>query len=278
MAPELPYAFQIAFMKPTTAFFTLIVILFALSASAQKVIRKGMPPISKTVVRTEGSPMYDIRKLNGKWQEIARRTSKNENLPFTDTLLFVINNNKGFIKDATSMNMTMKGDVSIEGPSTLLIGSDAFNILRQQGNLLFLNDDNFIRTMKRVPRFYYETVGKDSIKLPEYQTAITADMNNIMGKWLVYRRQAEPGFITGSTELIKYITVRSGSGMQGSGEITVYNGENISETYPAEFMLSPGRMTVTSKKGTMSFNTYKANGKELVFGDLKGVLNYAKQE
>ncbi len=278
MAPELPYGFQIAFMKPTTAFFALIVILFAFPASAQKVIRKGMPPISKTVVRTEGAPIYDIRRFNGKWQEIARRTSKNENLPFIDTLLFVISNNKGFIKDATSMNMTMKGDVSIEGPSTLLIGSDAFNILRQQGNLLFLNDDNYIRTMKRVPRCYYETVGKDSIKLPEYKTAITADMNNLIGKWLVYRRQAEPGFIAAGTELIKYLTITSGSGMQGSGEVTVYNGQNISETYPAQFLLSPGRMTVTSKKGTMSFDTYKANGKELVFGDLKGVLNYAKQE
>ncbi|MEJ7610707.1 MAG: hypothetical protein WKF88_05945 [Ferruginibacter sp.] len=265
-------------MKLSTVYCISILLLFSVSAIAQKVIRKGMPPMTKTVVRTNGAAMYDVRKLNGKWQEFARRTLKNENIPFKDTLLFSISNNKGFIKDNTSMNMTMRGDVSIEGPSTLIIGSDAFNILRQQGNMLFLKDDTYIRSMKRVPRFYYETVGKDSIKLPEYNTTINAEMANLKGKWLVYRRQAEPGFITGKTELIKYVTISSGSGMQGSGEITTYNGDNIAETHAAEFMLSPGRLTITSKKGTMVFNTYKANGKELIFGDLNGVLNYAKQE
>ena len=251
---------------------------FSLFVQAQKVIRKGMPPITKTVVNTNAAPLYDVRKLNGKWQEITRRTLKNEAIGFKDTLLFVINNNKGFVKDNTGMTMTMNGDVSIEGSSTLLIGSDAFDILRQQGNMLFIKDETFIRYMKRVPRFYYEMVGKDSVKLPEYHTAINAEMDNLKGKWLVYRRQAEPGFITGNTELIKYITVTSGSGTQGAGEITTYNGDNISETQAADFSLAPGRITVTSKKGTMVFSTYKANGKEFVFGDLKGVLNYARQE
>ena len=250
--------------------------IFSLTASAQYT-RGGMRPRTVTTTTPATAPLYSIEQLNGKWQETSRVNAHNENQTFSDTLLLTVKNNKGGIKDASGMAMEMKGAAEIEAPAILNVAGTEFIIKKLNNDMLLLQDDQFVRTLMKRDRFYYETLGKDSVAANTYTVPVNTDMDNLKGKWEVYRRQAPPGFITPTTALIKSFTVSAGNGASGSGEITVYNGDNIAETFPCVISLSAGQIKISSQKGTMLLNVYKASGSEFIFGDDKGVMNYAKK-
>lgn len=263
--------------KLSITVFTFIIFSTGLSVQAQRVVRKGVKPLKETVVIQSAPAKFSTGQLNGKWQEMSR-TVNGERKSFTDTLMLHFENGKAAIRDANSMTMTMSGNVSVEAPATVSIGGYEYNIRSLNKNVLLLEDEGTLREMHRVGKYYFETVGKDSIKLPEYTDVVTADLRKIEGKWNVYRRTAAPSFITNSTVLIKSITiVPTDKENVAFGEIVTYDGANIMETTTCGIGIAPGSMNITSKKGTFLMQVYKASADELIFGDNRGVVNYAKR-
>ena len=256
----------------------ILALIFAVNFSGlAQVVRKGMK-LTKPPMPVEAKALYSIEPMTGKWQEISRM-SGNETQDFTDTLLLDIKNGKGTVKDATSMSMAMTGAAMIDAPDILDIGGYGYKIKDLSESTLVLQDDDYVHRLKKVSSFYLENVGKDSITQANYFVPVNADMELLKGKWNVYRRQAAPGFITENTVLVKSFSILSGAGNTGSGEIVTFNsGTNISENFPCVITLvGDGQLKVTSMKGDMIFNIYKADGKELVFGDEKGVMSYANK-
>ena len=267
-------------------FILLGFILFSgslLAQGAYKVKRKGVQPIdvtkrpSTTTTTTTGGPvLYNINQIDGKWQEI-RRIRGNSSTGFTDTMLIMVNNGRGFIKSDESMTMTMQGNASIEGSNTLAIAGDTYSIKKLSDRSLVIADDDQTHILRRVPYFAFENAGKDSIVLPRYEIKESINLKSVSGKWQVYRRQAEPGFINGNTTLIKYLTI-SGYNDDGTatGEIVTYNGDNIMQTSPATISFSGSKLHISTDKGAWQYDVYRADEHEFIFGDAKGVMNYAK--
>ncbi len=253
----------------------LLIFIFQTVSFAQYT-RGGMRPANISKPAPAPVAQFKVEQLNGKWQEAVRADSRNNAQSFTDTLLISVKNNKGMTKDATAMSMAMKGEVTIDAPATLSIAGSVFTIQKLSDNILMLQDENYVRTLKKVAVFNYEIAG-DSVKHPEYSKPVNAQMDNVKGKWDIYRRQAAPGFITPETDLVKSLTIAAGSGASGSGEIVIYNGDNLSTAYPCVITLMEGQIKLSSTKGTMIYNIYKADGNEFIFGDEKGVMNYGKK-
>ena len=260
-------------------------ILFSgsLLAQAYKVKRKGVQPIdvSKTpttsTTNAGANSLYTINQLNGKWQEVRRISGNNSSAAFTDTMLILVNNGRGFIKSDESMVMTMQGTASIEGSNTLAIAGDTYSIKKLSDRGLMLADDNETHILRRVPYFTYENAGKDSIVLPRYEVKENINLKNVSGKWQVYRRQAKPGFITENTMLIKYLTISNyNDDGTATGEIVTYNGDNIMQTSPATVSFSGGKLHISTDKGAWHYDVYRADDHEFIFGDSGGVMNYAK--
>lgn len=266
------------------AFILLSFILFSCTLFAQgayKVKRKGVRPVDMTkkgsgTTESDAAALYNISQVNGKWQEI-KRMDGNSSESFTDTMLIMVNNGRGFIKSDESMVMTMQGNASIEGSNTLAIAGDTYSIKRLSDNTLVIADDDATHILKRVPYFVFENAGKDSIVLPRYELKENVNLKNVSGKWQVYRRQAEPGFINTNTTLIKYLSISNyNDDGTATGEIVTYNGDNIMQTSPATISFSGGKLHISTDKGSWNYDVYRADDHEFIFGDAKGVMNYAK--
>lgn len=266
------------------AFILLSFIFFSCSLFAQgayKVKRKGVRPIDMTKKgngsnESDAAALYNISQVNGKWQEV-RRMNSNSSLDFTDTMQILVNNGRGFIKSDESMVMTMQGNASIEGSNTLAIAGDTYSIKKLNDRMLILADDDATHILKRVPYFAFENAGKDSIVLPRYEIKENVNLRNVSGKWQVYRRKAEPGFINGNTTLIKYLSISNyNEDGTATGEIVTYNGDNIMQTSPATISFSGNKLHISTDKGSWNYDVYRADDHEFIFGDANGVMNYAK--
>jgi len=265
---------KMIFMK-----FTLLVMITSFmmisSANAQKPVRKGVKPIQK-----ESAPptaKYQLAQLNGKWQEVRRSSrSGNDNIDFTDSLQVFIKGSNGELREGNSMNMYMKGGVRVTAPNLLEIAGDSYTVLSLSGNKLVIDDGEFKRTLEKRNRFYYETLGKNEVKAEELNTPVQAPVSSLKGKWLVYRRQAVPGFITSNTTLIKSIDIRSDSASRYAvGDIVLYK-QDLTESFPVRISFEADHMMIQTKEQSWDVFLYKASGNELVFGKTGELVYYAK--
>lgn len=124
-------------------------------------------------------------------------------------------------------------------------------------------------------QFYYETVGKDSIFAERFEEPVNIDIKILPGKWMVYRRQAKPGDVS-DENLIKSIQINQVNNNTDSikGEVVIYNAD-VTLALPATFIFNKGSMKIITERITWDLNTYKANGKEFVFGN-KQLLYFTK--
>jgi hypothetical protein len=267
MASKMHYHVKMKAMR----LITLLIVIGISNLAYAQVVRKGVKPI----VRKKANPVafYNTGQLNGKWQEVIRTKAGSPNaLSFTDTLLMNINANNVEIRDGVSMNM--KGNVSIDPPNTLNAAGDVYTIQSLSGNTLLLNDGDFIRRMQKTSRFYYEILGKDSIPVERFENPITADIKNLPGKWVIYRRQADPGKVL-DENLFKSIQLNDfQAGEAIKGEVVIYNAD-ITLSMPATYTINNGTMKIITDRKTWEFNIYKADGKELVFGN-RDLMYYSK--
>lgn len=266
--------------KISMKYFILLFCFFALAGSAeaqkvQKVKRKGTEPLP--VKKPSKVPLYTIEQIQGRWQEIRRvPTGTSSQVDFNDTLQIRITGKKAEVKDATSMQIGMKGEASIEESNILTVAADVFTILSLDNQSLSLDDGEFTRVMVKKDKYYAETLGKDVIEQETIQDPINIDLRLNAGRWLVYRRQAEAGTRSEELALLKSFEINDLlSDSKGSGTVVFYNSDKT-ETLPCTFIFSDGSLTMDTEKHVWVFYTYKGDGKEMIFGEKGKFLYYAK--
>src|SRR6476661_2138041 len=187
---------------------SIISLSLAITTQAQKVIRKGMPPIQTS--HAQPTARYGIGQFTGKWQEVSRFTRTNRTaVSFTDSLQLWFKGSNVEIREGNGMSMNMKGAASIDAPNTLNVAGDSYTVLSLSKNMLVIDDGEFIRTLKKMNRFYYETLGQVQVEQPVYTTPVITDGSALTGKWTIYRRDAAPGEVNANTNVIKNITINS---------------------------------------------------------------------
>ncbi|MFT3909872.1 MAG: hypothetical protein QM737_10635 [Ferruginibacter sp.] len=248
------------------------------TAQNPKVIRKGMPPITE-VSTPKNKAFYNFGQLSGKWQEVKRTTIKSKQpVEFSDTLLMnFYDSNKVEIKDATSMRMTMKGDAYIDPPYNLNAAGDEYIIRAVDKDRLLLDDGDYLKEMNRKNMFYYETLGKLTVPTEVLTTPINVDPKNLEGRWLVYRRQAMAGSVDTDAVVIKTLDIYPSNTIgSAQGQVVCYKSD-ITESFPCKIVYGSANILVITDSYVWEFNTYKADGKEFVFGEAGRLLYYAKR-
>ena len=247
-----------------------------LYAIAQKPIRKGMLPVMVAAPPPQRA-YYKLEQLSGKWQEVKRTPVGNkEGIDFSDTLLMQFDSNQVEIKDAISMRMTMRGDAYIDPPYNLVAAGDEYIIRSVNKDRLVLEDGVNTKEMQKKDKFYFETLGKLKVVGDTISTAVNVDTKNLEGKWNVYRRQALAGSVDDSAVVIKSLEIfpsnTIGSAM---GRVVCYQSDYL-ESYSCRIIFGNSFIDVISDKYVWDFKTYKADGKEFVFGVAGRMLYYAK--
>jgi hypothetical protein len=274
LASKLPYVSKVIYMRSIFLLFSSI--LVSCIGFAQKVgkpVRKGIMP--KEIRKTEKKSVFKRDDLNGKWQETMRRVKDGDQVEFTDTLMLTINKDAGEVKSDNSSAMSMKGSVEFEDPDNLVVAGDPFTIKTVSKNSLVLQDEKFIRKMERRSSFAFEHYGKPKIEAETFDSAVAVSSENIKGKWMVYRRKAPPSNAQVNPPLIKSIDIVKVDGNVATGEIVYYTSEK-SESVPCTVILGEGSMSIKSSKYTWDLLTYKADGKEFVFGKAGEIVYYAR--
>lgn len=255
---------------------SIITIALVHTASAQRVKRKGVVVKNDNPQTTE-SAWYKIEELKGNWKEIERDALDGKNISYTDTAMLKINGANSITKIMSSMNLDLKGAAMIEAPNYLNIAADRYTIEKHGQNNLTLSNDAGRHIFLKVKDFP-EGIVYNNVKPDELQTVTSIDPAMLQGKWEVYRKDAEPGYITESTLLIKNFTISSSSDRIAQGEVEVYDGKNIINTLTATFKFEEGNMIILMPEQTLNLNVFEANENALVFGKKGQVINYARKK
>ena len=262
-------------MQPKSFLLFIFSASLIVTATAQKPIRKGMPPV--TVIKPKPRSFYTLEQLCGKWQEIKRTPVYSKDaISFTDTLLMQFDSDKVEIKDAISMRMTMKGTAEIEPPYNLVAAGDEYIIKFLDKNKMILDDGENLKELHKKEIFYFETLGKLTIPMDSLNIPINIDTKKLEGKWIVYRRQALAGSVDDDAVVIKSLDVFPSNTIGSAlGQVVCYKSD-VSESLPCKIVYGDANILVITDKYVWEFSTYKANGNEFVFGEAGRLLYYAK--
>lgn len=252
------------------------VLLAAFTADAQRVGRKGTTPLMRGQKPGDQKADFTLDQFQGKWQEVSRKTLKGKSAAIKDTIyLSFTEGDKVDTREGNKPNV--KGDADIDIDNTLLAAADIYTIKSVSESEIVLDDqENFIHTFKKVDNFWFEKVGNLAVAIDTFKTVTEYDAANLMGEWMVYRRQAKPGEVKAPTMLIKYLKIKNKvNETTFSGNITVYEKEKTEEL-PCTITIYKTGMQVVAGTYSWYLPIYKADGKELVFGNVELMLNYCK--
>lgn len=252
-------------LKSLLPFAFLTAITFCTEAQKMKVKRKGVIPLDVTKKTPNNTSQYSLGQFTGKWQEISRTDNKtNSSVDFKDTLFYNFTGN-GEVFSRDGVNMSLKGEAAIEPGNILLAAADVFTIKSVGNNRVVLDDGEYQHTLVRKKEFWYETLPTNAVVPEKFTTPVSINASALSGKWKVYRRDARPG--TTDKVLIRILNVQEiKNNTTATGEITFYKTEKL-ETLPCTITLDGGRMRIATEKNTWNMSVYKADGKDLVFGD-----------
>lgn len=206
------------------------VLLAAFTADAQRVGRKGTTPLMRGQKPGDQKADFTLDQFQGKWQEVSRKTLKGKSAAIKDTIyLSFTEGDKVDTREGNKPNV--KGDADIDIDNTLLAAADIYTIKSVSESEIVLDDqENFIHTFKKVDNFWFEKVGNLAVAIDTFKTVTEYDAANLMGEWMVYRRQAKPGEVKAPTMLIKYLKIKNKvNETTFSGNITVYEKEKTEE-------------------------------------------------
>ena len=269
---------KIKMMLPGNFITPALFMLMFLNANSQevvtKVIRKGVNPVILTKTPGKDRSTYTLNQFKGRWQEVSRMDRQsNSKVEFTDTLFFRFTGiDDVFTKDGVAMSM--QGKASIEPGNELVVAADVFDIRSLNNQTAVLDDrEKYIHTLSRKRKFWYETLPSNSVTPEKFITPIHARSADLVGNWMVYRRDAEPG-VANDRFLIKALNIVRVEGDNAYGSLTFFH---IDKTDSAQctITLSNEQINISSAKHSWQFNVYKANGSELVFGN-GGLMYYSK--
>ena len=247
---------------------------FTLSAASQKmkVKRKGVTPLDVTKNPPANSSIYSLNQFTGKWQEVNRTDYKNNSVGFKDTLFYNFSD-KGEVFSRDGVNMSLMGEALIDPGNVLVAAADVFTIRSMNNNQVVLDDGEYLHTLVRKNGFWYETLPTNAVIPERLITPISINASALSGKWKVYRRAAQPGTV--DKTLIRILNVQDiKNNSTATGEIMFYKTEKL-ETLPCTITLDGDRMRISTEKNTWNVNVYKADGKDLVFGDAS-LMYYCK--
>ena len=259
----------------------VLLMFIAPSLFAQRVKRKGTTPIdiSKNKKQVAGNtPEFTMDQLVGKWQEIRRTYKNNSPENFTDTNFLNFTSPTNVTTRTGNNQATLVGEALIEQPgNTLLAAADVYTILSVNDSIMVLdNQEYFLHTFKKTSEFWYETFGKLSVKQDAYTTPVSVKIADVMGKWGVYKKEAKPGTIHSPTNIIRYLKITEKRGENtAKGEITFSQSEQ-SKVLPCTIKTTNTGLAITAGEFNWNLFVYKADGKELVFGDKAVMLYFAK--
>lgn len=251
-----------------------ILITITLSAQSQKakVKRKGVSPLDVTKTSAPVKSRYMLEQFTGKWQEVSRTDKTNSSISFKDTLFYTfLENGKVYSRDG--VNMSLMGEAAIETGNVLVAAADVFNIISMNNTRVVLDDGDYLHTLVMKKEFWSETLPDNAVTEEKFTNPVSVNVSALSGKWKVYRRAAQPGTL--DKVLIRILNVQNiRNDKSATGEITFYRTEKL-ETLPCSIMLDGGRIRITSEKNSWNMNVYKADGKDLVFGDAS-LMYYCK--
>lgn len=218
---------------------------------------------------------YSLMQLQGKWQEFERKDrTSNTVVPFNDSIqLKFTDSNKVQTRTSIETSMRLDGEADIDVDNTLTVAADEYKIKSLDHNELVLDDnDRFIHRLRKLDSFWFEKLGRLSVKQDEYNTPIAVSINKILGKWFVYRRRAKPGATAQNTLLIKYLNITAKLDEHtATGDITFYQGSS-SQQLPCKITLNSSDIKIVAGKNTWNLSVYQADANNFVFGN--GSLMY----
>lgn len=252
----------------------LPLILFAVIPShsySQRVVRKGVTPVR--VQKPMKNISYNLGQFTGKWQEYSRRSvSNNGAMDFKDTVMLNFNKRDSvYVYDG--ITMSQRGVVSIEAPASLTVAGDVYSIVSMSKSAMVLNDGEYLREFRKTKSFYHETLGKLKANIESHEKPLAISAAKLTGRWDIYRRQAKPG--TADSILVKSITFTSTADSL-AGTISYYStGTTSTEKFSGS--ISGTTLTVHTAKKHWTWDTFKADREEFVFGLDKEIIYYAKK-
>ena len=221
---------------------------------------------------------YTIDQFMGKWQEFQRMNrSDNSVVSFNDSIqLKFSDSNKVMIRTSIVNSMTLVGDAEIGDNNLLTVGADEYTVKTFANNEMLLDDnEQFMHHMRKVDTFWYETLGKTSVKPDEFTTPVSTSINNILGKWFVYRRNAKPGAVNETELLIKNLNITRKTGESTAvGDMVFYQGKN-SQQAPCTVTLHGGNIKIVAGSNIWNLSVYQADANNFVFGN-SNLLYYCK--
>lgn len=260
-------------LKSLLSFSILLSIVFSANSQRLKVKRKGVTPLDVTKIPPPSQSIYSLQQFSGKWQEVSRTNNKsNAAVSFTDTLFYNFSGENVFSRDG--VNMSLMGEAAIDPGNVLVAAADVFTIRSLNNNQVVLDDGDFTHTLVRKKEFWYETLPSNTVTREKFTTPISISASALTGRWKVYRREAKPGKETNRT-LIRILNITNiESDKIAKGEITFYRTEKL-ETLPCTITITGERMQIATAGNNWNVNVYKADGRDLVFGDA-ALMYYCK--
>ena len=265
----------------TMRFFLFFGLLFSFAKiSAQAVHRKGVAPIdkSKPADSTKAAD-YTVSQLKGKWQEYKRTDYHGNAIDFGDSLLLnFTGDDKVETKTSVSNSMSMVGIASIDGDNNLTVASDAYTIKAFGKNEMVLDDnDQYLHQFKKVDEFWYEMIENKPAAAAAQDTAVKVAIQNTLGNWSIYKRQAKPGAITNNMELIKYLNIKTKTtDSTAVGNITIYEGET-SQQLPCTVSISGSTIKIIAGQNKWQLSVFQADANNFIFGN-SGLMYFCKKE
>lgn len=253
-------------LKCLSALAFLIAMVFSAESQKLKVKRKGVTPldVTKNGSISNSNSIYTLAQFTGKWQEVSRTDGKNNPVVFKDTLFYNFSD-KGEVSSRDGVNMSLMGEALIDPGNVLVAAADVFTIRSLNNNQVVLDDGEYLHTLVRKKSFWHEMQPTTAVMPERFIVTMPVKAAALAGRWKVYRRAAQPG--TTDKVLIRILNVQDiKNDNTATGEIMFYKTEKL-ETLPCTFTLDGERMHISTGKNTWSVNVYKADGKELVFGD-----------
>ncbi|MDB5198815.1 MAG: hypothetical protein JWO92_778 [Chitinophagaceae bacterium] len=259
-------------LKFLSAFAFLLIITLSAESQKMKVKRKGVAPLDVTKNPQANSSIYSLNQFTGKWQEVSRTDSRNNPIGFKDTLFYNFSD-KGEVFSRDGVNMSLMGEALIDPGNILVAAADVFTIRSLNNNQVVLDDGEYLHTLVRKNGFWYETLPTNAVVPEKFASPVSVNASALAGKWKVYRRAAQPG-VTDKV-LIRILNVQNiKNDNTATGEIMYYRSEKL-ETLPCTITLDGTRMRISTEQNTWHMNVYKADGRDLVFGDAS-LMYYCK--
>ncbi|RZK39262.1 MAG: hypothetical protein EOO61_07300 [Hymenobacter sp.] len=123
--------------------------------------------------------------------------------------------------------------------------------------------------------FYSDSLGLIKVPKENISNPVVIDAKLLKGKWHVYRTQSVPGESVPDSILIRNIDFKEENN-KITGTMGVQKGGSM-ETVPFDAMISEKEMHLKTSIADWSLRFYKISSKEIIFGNMGGIVYFAKQ-